>query len=417
MTLFWFICAALSIVAILFVAIPLWRGISKSNSVERDAANLEILRDQITEMDSDLKNGLLTPELHEQGKRELQARLLDEVGGSKSEEVSNKPHPLKITAVVLAVLLPLASVGLYLKIGNPNALLPQAAFSGGGGIVRDEASLKALEEKSAQNPNDPEVLFILARSYVELGRYVDGAKKYDSLTRLVPNEAGLWADYADALAMTHSTLVGAPTKLLDRALELDPNFPKALALAGTAAMERGDYAAAIGYWGKLLKQIQPGSDDAKMIEEGLQQARQMLSQSKGGKVAPALEQINEPPATAQAAAGKERITGTVNLTDALKSQVSPDDTVFVLARAAEGPKMPLAILRKQVKDLPVKFSLDDSMAMSPAMKMSNFDQVVVVARVSKSGNAMPQPGDLMGMSKPLALGSSGIKISIDQQVR
>src|SRR5487761_2430952 len=101
MTLFWFICAALSIVAILFVAIPLWRGISKSNSVERDAANLEILRDQITEMDSDLKNGLLTPELHEQGKRELQARLLDEVGDSKSEEVSNKPHPLKITAVVL----------------------------------------------------------------------------------------------------------------------------------------------------------------------------------------------------------------------------------------------------------------------------------------------------------------------------
>ena len=417
MTLFWFICAALSIVAILFVAIPLWRGISKSNSVERDAANLEILRDQITEMDSDLKNGLLTPELHEQGKRELQARLLDEVGDSKSEEVSNKPHPLKITAVVLAVLLPLASVGLYLKIGNPNALLPQAEFSGGGGIVRDEASLKALEEKSAQNPNDPEVLFILARSYVELGRYVDGAKKYDSLTRLVPNEAGLWADYADALAMTHSTLVGAPTKLLDRALEIDPNFPKALALAGTAAMERGDYAAAIGYWGKLLKQIQPGSDDAKMIEEGLQQARQMLAQSKGGKVAPALEQINEPPATAQAAAGKERITGTVNLTDALKSQVSPEDTVFVLARAAEGPKMPLAILRKQVKDLPVKFSLDDSMAMSPAMKMSNFDQVVVVARVSKSGNAMPQPGDLMGMSKPLALGSSGIKISIDQQVR
>ncbi|OIR09474.1 formate-dependent nitrite reductase complex subunit NrfG [mine drainage metagenome] len=416
MTLFWFICAALSIVAILFVAIPLWRGISKSNSVERDAANLEILRDQITEMDNDLKNGLLTPELHEQGKRELQARLLDEVGDSKGEEVSNKPHPLKITAVVLAVLLPLASVGLYLKIGNPNALLPQPAFSGGG-IVRDEASLKALEEKSAQNPNDPEVLFILARSYVELGRYADGARKYDSLTRLVPNEAALWADYADALAMTHSTLVGAPTKLLDRALEIDPNLAKALALSGTAAMERGDYAAALVYWGKLLKQIQPGSEDAKMIEEGLQQARQMLAQSKGGKVAPALEQINEPPATAQAAAGKERITGTVNLSDALKSQADPEDTVFVLARAAEGPKMPLAILRKQVKDLPVKFSLDDSMAMSPAMKMSNFDQVVVVARVSKSGNAMPQAGDLMGMSKPLALGSSGVKISIDQQVR
>jgi cytochrome c-type biogenesis protein CcmH len=415
MTSFWLICAAIMIVAILFVAIPLWRGISKNNSVERDAANLEILRDQISEMDNDLKNGLLTPELHEQGKRELQARLLEEVGDAKGIETSNKPHPLKITAIVLAVLLPLASVGLYLKIGNPNALLPQAGISGGG-IVRDEASLKALEEKSSQNPNDTEVLFVLARSYVELGRYGDGARKYDSLTKLVPNEAMLWADYADALAMTHSTLRGAPTQLLDRALEIDPNLAKALALSGTAAMERGDFSAAIMHWEKLMQQIPAGSEDAKMINEGLQQARQMLAQSKGGKVAPVLEQINEPATNAQAA-GKERITGTVTLSDALKSKADPDDTVFVLARAAEGPKMPLAILRKQVKDLPVKFTLDDSMAMSPAMKMSNFDQIVVVVRISKSGNAMPQPGDLLGMSKPLALGSSGIKISIDQLVR
>lgn len=415
MTLFWFICAALLIVAILFVAIPLWRGISKDNSVARDAANLEILRDQITEMDNDLKNGLLTPELHEQGKRELQARLLDEVGDTKGIEASAKPHPLKITAIVLAVLLPLASVGLYLKIGNPNALLPQVEH-GSGGIVRDEASLNALEQKSAQNPNDPEVLFILARSYVELGRYADGARKYDSLTKLVPNESMLWADYADALAMTHSTLLGAPTKLLDRALEIDPNNEKALALSGTAAMERGDYAAALTHWGKLMKRIPAGSEDAKMIEEGLQQARQMLAQSKGGKVAPVLDQINEPVTEAQVA-GKERITGTVILSDTLKNKADPNDTVFVLARAAEGPKMPLAILRKQVKDLPVNFTLDDSMSMSPAMKMSNFDQVVVVARISKSGNAMPQPGDLLGMSKPLALGSSGIKINIDQLVR
>lgn len=415
MTSFWLICAAILIVAILFVAIPLWRGISKNNSVERDAANLEILRDQISEMDNDLKNGLLTPELHEQGKRELQARLLEEVGDAKGIETSNKPHPLKIMAIVLAVLLPLASVGLYLKIGNPNALLPQAGISGGG-IVRDEASLKALEEKSSQNPNDTEVLFVLARSYVELGRYGDGARKYDSLTKLVPNEAMLWADYADALAMTHSTLRGAPTQLLDRALEIDPNLAKALALSGTAAMERGDFSAAIMHWEKLMQQIPAGSEDAKMINEGLQQARQMLAQSKGGKVAPVLEQINEPATNAQAA-GKERITGTVTLSDALKSKADPDDTVFVLARAAEGPKMPLAILRKQVKDLPVKFTLDDSMAMSPAMKMSNFDQVVVVVRISKSGNAMPQPGDLLGMSKPLSLGSSGIKISIDQLVR
>ncbi len=415
MTLFWFICAALLIVAILFVAIPLWRGTSKNNSVERDAANLEILRDQINEMDNDLKNGLLTPELHEQGKRELQARLLDEVSDTKGGEVSNQARPLKIMAIALAVLLPLASVGMYLKIGNLNALQPQTSHVTGG-IVRDEASLQALEAKSAQNPNDPEVLFVLARSYVELGRYADGSRKYDSLTKLVPNEAMLWADYADALAMTHSTLIGAPTKLLDRALEIDPNLAKALALSGTAAMERGDFTAAIIHWEKLIKQIPAGSEDATMIEEGLKQARQMLAQQgKGGRVAPVLEQINEPSTTAQAA-GKERITGTVTLSDGVRSKADPNDTLFVLARAAQGPKMPLAIIRKQVKDLPLRFSLDDSMAMSPQMKMSNFDQVVVVARISKSGNAMSQPGDLLGMSKPLALGTTGIKIDIDQAV-
>jgi cytochrome c-type biogenesis protein CcmH len=153
-----------------------------------------------------------------------------------------------------------------------------------------------------------------------------------------------------------------------------------------------------------------------MIEDGIQQARTFAGMSKGGKPAPALEQINEA-ANQMPAAGNERISGTVTLSAALKGKADPQDTLFVLARAAQGPKMPLAILRKQVKDLPLSFSLDDSMAMAPEMKMSNFDQVVVVARISKSGNAMPQPGDLQGASKPLKLGTSGVKIDIDQQVR
>jgi cytochrome c-type biogenesis protein CcmH len=415
MTLFWIICAALLLIAILFVAIPLWRGTSKDNAVARDAANLEILRDQIAEMDTDLKNGLLTPELHEQGKRELQARLLEEVGDTPGSEVSNKPHPLKITAVVLAVLLPLFSVGLYLKIGNPDAFQspsPHGTFA----MARNQNDLKVLEDKVAQNPNDPEALVILARSYVDLGRYADGSRIYESLVKIIPDEPILWADYADALAMTNGSLRGAPTKLLERALELNPDYPKALALSGSAAMERSDYSTAVRYWEKLLKLL-PAEDteNTKMIGEAINQARHMLAQGKGGKIAPALDQINEP-ASKALSAGKERITGTVTLSAALKSKADPNDTLFVLARAAQGPKMPLAILRKQVKDLPLSFDLNDSMAMSPEMKMSNFDQVVIVARISKSGNAMPQSGDMQGLSKPLALGSSGIKITIDQPI-
>lgn len=417
MTAFLIICALLLVVAVLFVGVPLWRGTSRNNAVARDTANLEIYRDQIAEMDADLRNGLLTPELHEQGKRELQARLLDEVHVAEQQAVPVQRHPLKLLTIAIALLLPLASIGLYFQLGNLNAFLPQAMHGGGfGGVARTEAGLKVLEEKAAQSPNEPEVLLMLARSYVELGRYADGAKTYESLTKLVSDEAMLWADYADALAMAHSTLLGAPTKLLDRALLLDPNHAKTLALSGSAAMERGDYAAAIGHWEKLLKQIPAGSEDIKMIEEGIRQARQLLAQSKGGKSARALEQINEP-ANKPQTAGEERISGTVALSDTLKGKVEPNDTLFVLARAAQGPKMPLAIIRKQVRDLPLQFTLDDSMAMSPEMKMSNFNQIVVVARISKSGDAMSKSGDWQGVSKPLDLGSSGIRIDIDQPVR
>lgn len=418
MTIFWIICALLILVALLFVVLPLWRSTQKSNAVLRDAANLEIFRDQIAEMDADLRNGLLTPELYEQGKRELQARLLDEVKQEPGAATAVR-NPLKALAIVLVILLPLASVGLYWKLGNHHALSPEASLAAAGGVgdLRSSAAIKTLEEKVAQNPNDGESLLLLARAYGELERYADAAKAYEKLTQYVSDEAWIWADYADVLAMVHGQkLAGPPTKLIEKALALDPNHPKSLALAGSAAMERGDYQAAINHWNRLLKGLQPGSEDAQMIESGIRQAREFLAQSTGRK-APMLEQIASPAESSQSAvSGKERITGTVSLSAALKAKAAPSDTVFVLARAAQGPKMPLAILRKQVKDLPLQFTLDDSMAMAPQMKLSNFDEVVVVARISKSGNAMPEPGDLQGMSNPLKPGSSGIKISIDAVV-
>jgi len=237
------------------------------------------------------------------------------------------------------------------------------------------------------------------------------------LTQLVPNEAQIWADYADVMAMASGrTLVGIPTQLLNKALALDPDNFKALALSGSAAMERGDYTATVSHWEKLLKMIPKEDENAKIVESGIQQARVLLAQKNGAK---APVQTRRAPVTEQqqaAQGGKEAITGTVVLSDALKAQASPNDTLFVLVRAAQGPKMPLAIVRKQVKDLPLKFTLDDSTAMSPEMKMSNFEQVVVIARVSKSGNAMSQPGDLQVMSATVKPGSKGLKLSIDKVV-
>ncbi len=417
MTEFWIFGALLLAVALLFVVWPLWRGAARNNDVVRDAANLEIFRDQIAEMDADLANGLLTPELYEQGKRELQARLLEEVKSPEGPGETQPRNPLKVLALGLAFLIPLASVGIYWKLGNQNALLPQdqQVNTNGFGGVLSEAGIKELEAKLAQNPNVPDDWLLVARSYAQLERWSDSAKAYEKLTALVPNEAQVWAEYADVLAMVHGqSLVGPPTMMLDKALALDPNNLKALALSGAAAMERGDYPTAVAHWENLLKQLPPGSADAQMIEGGLEQARNFLAQSKGGRKmaqAPAMTQGQ------QAAAGKERITGTVVLGDAIKAKAAPDDTVFILARAVEGPPMPLAVMRKQVRDLPLQFTLDDSMAMAPQMKLSSFDKVVVIARVSKSGNAIGQPGDLQGTSTVLKPGTSGLKISIDSVVK
>lgn len=416
MTLFWIICAVLLIVAVPFVVWPLWRKTAQSNDVLRDAANLEILRDQSTELEADLRNGLLTQEAYEQGKRELQSRLVDEVKTTEAP-VKAPRNPARILALVLAVLLPLGSVLLYLKIGNIKAMQPQDqhASADGFGVIRSEAALQELEKKMEKLPENPDGWLLLARSYSELKRFPEAARAYQQLVKLVPNEAQLWTDYADATAMSQDqSLKGEPTKYLNKALELDPNNTSALALSGSAAMERGDYVAAITHWQKLVSLLPPDYQDIQMIHEGIKQAKDFLAMQKGGKQM--LAQLPAAPATA-AANPAAAITGKVSLSPALAGKVSPTDTVFILARAAQGPKMPLAVLRKQVKDLPLEFKLDDSMAMQPQLKLSGFDQVVVVARVSKSGTPMAQPGDLQGTAGTVKPGSKGLNIVIDSAVQ
>jgi len=279
MTLFWAICAVLLVVALLFVVLPLWRKTSNQNDVLRDTANLEILRDQSAELEADLRNGLLTQDAYEQGKRELQARLLEEV--KTTEQPVKLPHnPAKVLAMVLAVLLPLFSVLLYLKIGNTNALM----FTGGSGIVSPEAALNELEKKVVRQPEDPNNLVMLARSYAELGRFSDAVRAYKKLVELVPDEAQVWAEYADASAMANNrSLQGEPTRFLSKALELDGNNTMALELSGSAAMERGDYAEVITQWTKLVDLLPPGNPELQIIRGGIQQARKMLAIQKGGK--------------------------------------------------------------------------------------------------------------------------------------
>ena len=185
-------------------------------------------------------------------------------------------------------------------------------------------------------------------------------------------------------------LAGDPEKLVERALQIDPKNLKALALAGTAAFDRGDFAVAAERWGRMLPLVPADSEDARVIRENVEQARAKANAGVSAKLA-----------------------GTVTLSPKLKAKAAADDTVFIFARAAQGPRVPLAVLRKKVRDLPVSFSLDDSMAMAPGMNLSAFARVVVGARISKSGSAAPQSGDLQGASAVVANDAAGVKVVID----
>ncbi len=414
MILFWILCAAMLLVAALFVALPLWRKSSSDNEVLRDAANLDILRDQATELEVDLHNGLLTQEAYDQGRGELQSRLLNEVKITEQPAAKSPRNPARVLAIVMAVLLPVVSVPLYLTLGNVDALSPQDMIvADAEGVIHSPEALKKLEDKVKRGSRDPSDWWMLARTYTEQKRFSDASNAYGRLVVLVPNEAQLWANYADVYAMANGQTLqnDEVTKMISKSLELDPNNNTALALAGSAAMERGDYITAITRWQALIDQLGPGTAEGKVYVGGLKRAAELLVKQPDGKKK--LAQLILKTSAKVASDSATAITGKVSLSSALAGKVSPDDTVFILARAAQGPKMPLAVMRKQVKDLPLKFTLDDSMAMQPQLKLSGFAQVVVVARVSKSGTPISQAGDLQGMTSTIKPGAKGLNIVID----
>ncbi len=412
---FWIICAAMLLVAVLFVALPLWRKSSSNNDVLRDAANLGILQDQASELEVDLRNGLLTQEAYEQGKGELQSRLIEEVKVTGQPVARPPRHPARTLAMILAAVLPIFAVSLYLVLGNTDALQPKESIvADANGVIQSGEMLQRLERKVKRLTKDPNDWWMLARTYTEQKRFSDAAAAYQHLVDMVPNEAQLWANYADVYAMAHGqTLQGEEVdKMIGKALELDANNITALALSGSAAMERSDYVTAITRWKSLLDQLPADSPDAQSYRGGIKQAGLLLAAQPGGKEKLAKLAKASAPVKASANAA-ESITGSVSLSPALIGKASPEDTVFIFARASQGPKMPLAVVRKQVKDLPFKFTLDDSMAMQPQLKLSGFAQVVVVARVSKAGTPMVQSGDLQGLTGTIKPGVKGLKLVID----
>src|SRR5664279_385441 len=246
-----------------------------------------------------------------------------------------------------------------------------------------------------------------------LGKFAESSKAYAALSKLLPNDAQVLADYADALAVANGrSLAGEPTALVKKALALDPRNLKALALAGTAAYERKDVAEAIGYWQRALA-ASPDPAFREQIEGSLAEARA----TAGGEPASAASAAAQAAAAGSAAAGAALVAGRVSLADDLVAKASPEATVFIFARPAQGSRMPVALLRKRVRDLPVDFTLDDSNAMVPDAKLSQVRTVVIGARISTRGDVTPKPGDMQGWSAPVPIGTRGIRLEISEVLK
>ncbi|MFA7281743.1 MAG: c-type cytochrome biogenesis protein CcmI [Sterolibacterium sp.] len=398
--------ALLALLALAWLLRPLlWRK-SAAPSASRQALNAAIYRDQLAELESDRSNGTLADSDFEQARTELQRRLLQDA--AEADIPVPAATPAKRTALALVLLLPLSAVLLYALLGHPTAMQATRSEHEITAGQMDEMITK-LSARLEQEPNNPQGWAMLARSYKATGRFDEAEKAFLRAGDVLNSEPQLLCEYADLLAVrANGNLEGKPLELVKAALKLDPMLPMALALAGTAAYNRKDFPEAIQYWEQLLSTLPPDSEDANSISATLEELRGK-SVGSPGKVA------------AKAASGKpekivpgKTISGSVTLAPALAGKVQPGDTLFVYARPVDGSRMPLALLRARASDLPLTFTLDDSLALSPEQKLSQAKEVKLEARVSKSGQAVRQPGDLVGESGTVKLGAKGVKLSIDK---
>lgn len=415
MLVFW-IVAAMFLVGALLLVLPALLQSRRADAVNPREAALTVHRDQWQEVQADVAAGRLDAQQLAAARAEIDQRARE--ASAAADDPLAPTHPARRTAITLALLLPLASVSLYLWLGDPQAATPSATAAQNHSTSPEQVHkmVAALAERLKAQPDDVEGWTMLGRSYVALGRHRDAATALQRANTLAPGNPGLLADLADVTGMAQGRkLAGEPSRLIQQALDIDPQHVKALALAGTAAFDAKDYEGARSFWQRLLAVVPADSPLARSVQGSIEQAQQA-----GAGDAPAVATVAnaatrtvqaQPNEAAPATAGPS-VSGHVVVSNELASRIAAGDTLFIFARAAQGPRMPLAILKRNAT-LPSNFTLDDTMAMSPTLRLSAFSEVVVSARVSKSGNATPQSGDLIGQSAPVRLGAKDLRIVLD----
>jgi cytochrome c-type biogenesis protein CcmH len=415
MSTFWILAAGMLLAALLFALVPLLRKRHGAN-IDQDQLNTAVVKEQLRELQADLDSGKLDQASYTAAKTDLERELLDQLeAGTGSTPAA--PRDGRWAVGLLGLLIPAMAILLYLQLGTVDFRERQELTAGAPTASAEGHPLAAmvsqLEQRMREDPDQLEGWLLLARSYAALNQFGNAVDAFTQARRIAGDQPELLIDTADMLVMANggqfTDQVGG---LLEKALAVQPDNAKGLWLKGHWKYRNNDIRAAIDNWKKAAAQLPPNSENAAAINQQIRQAQNALGM-------PETEVLAAAPA---ADTGDLESTGgtiqvTVKLDRALADKAAPGDTVFIFARAVQGPRMPLAIVRKQVADLPVSVTLDDSLAMSPAMVLSNFDEVAVGARVSKSGNAMPQSGDLQGMTSPVQIRQGEpVEVLIDQAV-
>jgi cytochrome c-type biogenesis protein CcmH len=370
--------------------------------------NIAIYRDQLDELERDRAGGALAEEDYALARDEIQRRLLEDSAADDAAPVAGGGRG---TLLAIALAVPLFAGGLYAWLGNPAGLNPpQPRHKVSAAEIDDMVTKLAARLEKEDNPQG---WVMLARSYKILGRIEDAGKAYARAGGFIDNDAALLADYADVLVAASGSFGAKPRELIAKALKLDPENAHALWLSGTAAFEAGQFSRAIADWERLLAQLPPDSDEARSVQGSIGEARTLggkpapAAKGQGGKAAPAKESEGNSQATAT-------VKGRVELAPALKDKAAAADTVMVIARPADGSRMPVAVLKARVPELPLAFSLDDSLAMSPDHAVSKFKEIVIEARISKTGMAGAQAGDLISAPQTVKVGAGGVRLVVDQ---
>ena len=386
-------------------------------------STLSLLREQLAATERDRAAGRIDAATAERLQAEISRRLLEEHAQSPA---AWRADPARGTAWMVMAGVPLFAVALYLAVGNPAALSqpPRVAAGPQPTMTQVESmvsqmmqALEARAQRGETRPEDGPAWAMAGRTLASLQRFKEADQAFARALALTPNDANLLADRADILSLLQGqNPEGEPMRLIERALRVDPNQPKALALAGSVAFKRGDMATAITHWRRAIANLPPESEFARGLTQSLQEALQ--SRSGGQASVQADMSANTSPRLpadprALAASGAS-IRGRISLSPAMRARANPGDTVFIVARAEQGPRMPLAIVRLRVADLPAEFTLDDSSAMSPQLRLSAHPDVVVTARISRSGQALPESGDLVGTPVHTRIGQRSVELRIDR---